>query len=56
MQDAANQIINENRRLRKLHSNLTELVTALFDVDLVKQQAVWKDKMDQIRRNVEAGA
>ena len=55
IQEAANQIINENKRLRKIHNSALDTVLVLFDVDLVKQKHVWKDKMEYIRRIVEAG-
>lgn len=38
VQEAANEIMNENRKLRKLHLTLVEQVTGLFDVDLVKSK------------------
>ena len=48
IQEAANQIINENKRLRKIHNSALDTVLVLFDVDLVKQKHVWKDKMEYI--------
>ena len=47
--------MSENRRLRKLHANLTDLVNELFDVDLLKQRNIWKDKLDLIRKTIEVG-
>ena len=38
--------MNENRRLRKLHSNLIDVVITLFDVDLVKYKHIWKEKLE----------
>lgn len=36
IQDAANAIITENKRLRKIHNSVLETVVLLFEVDLVK--------------------
>lgn len=38
--------MNENRRLRKLQLNLIEQVITLFDIDLVKNKHIWKDKLE----------
>jgi dynein heavy chain 2 len=46
IQDAANAIMNENRRLRKLHNSILDIVLQLFELDLVRQKNVWRDKMD----------
>lgn len=35
MQEAANNIMNENRRLRKNHLTLVDMVAQLFHVDLL---------------------
>jgi len=55
VQDAANGIMNENRRLRKLHLKLVEIVSGLFEVDLIKQKHVWRDKVDLISRTIDLG-
>lgn len=36
IQDAANAIMSENRRLRKLHNSILEIVLQLFEIDLVR--------------------
>lgn len=38
--------MNENKRIRKLHLNLIEQVIHLFDVDLVKNKNIWKEKLE----------
>eukprot|EP00828_Plagiopyla_frontata_P016361 TRINITY_DN2149_c0_g1_i9.p2 TRINITY_DN2149_c0_g1~~TRINITY_DN2149_c0_g1_i9.p2 ORF type:complete len:1025 (+),score=167.76 TRINITY_DN2149_c0_g1_i9:246-3320(+) len=55
IQNAANNIMNENRRLRKIHMNLIDILAQLFKVDLVKQKDLWNDKMERIRRMIEQG-
>lgn len=50
VQEAANDIMNENRRLRKLHLSIIEQVIILFDIDLVKSKHLWKEKVDVKRR------
>ncbi|KAL4440929.1 hypothetical protein ABPG74_009342 [Tetrahymena malaccensis] len=55
VQEAANDIMNENRRLRKLHMSLIEQVIFLFDVDLVKNKHVWKEKLEAIKKTIDIG-
>jgi hypothetical protein len=40
--------MQENKKLRKVHLTLIDLVNNLFDVDLLKQKPVWKEKIDHV--------
>ena len=55
VQEAANNIMNENRRLRKLHLKLVDIVVQLFDVDLIKQRHVWMERLDFIKKTIDLG-
>ncbi|EGR34149.1 hypothetical protein IMG5_022750, partial [Ichthyophthirius multifiliis] len=55
VQEACNEIMNENRRLRKLHYNLVDITIILFDIDLLKQKNVWKEKLEQMKRIIDTG-
>jgi dynein heavy chain 2 len=54
LQNAASNLTSENRRLRKLHANITETVVKLFDIDLVKPHTKnkWKEHLATIRSSV----
>jgi len=49
VQKKATDLINENRKLRKVHVNVTNEVIELMNIDLLKSKNVWDDKMNQIR-------
>jgi len=55
VQGAADLIVYENQRLKALHQRLVELISTLFDVNLIKQRAVWKERIEQARRLIEQG-
>jgi hypothetical protein len=42
----ATELINENRKLRKIHTNVMKEVSELMSIDLLKQKQVWHDKMN----------
>ena len=50
----ATELINENRKLRKIHTNVMKEVGELMSIDLLKQKQVWHDKMNQIKQMVDA--
>ncbi|KAJ3416777.1 Cytoplasmic dynein 2 heavy chain 1 [Chytridiales sp. JEL 0842] len=58
LQLAASNLTADNRRLRKLHSNVTDTVIKLFDVDLVKPHTKhkWKEHLSVIRNSVSLAA
>ncbi|KAJ8027756.1 Cytoplasmic dynein 2 heavy chain 1 [Holothuria leucospilota] len=49
LQGAAERLTSENRRLRKWHYILSDKVTQLMSVDLLRQQSRWKEGMQEIR-------
>ena len=53
VQEAADEIMKENRKLRKAHIAIAEVVNDLFEIDLLRERGVWKEKMEGIRRLVE---
>ena len=53
VQKMATELINENRKLRKVHINVTNEVIELMNIDLLKSKQVWTDKMNQIKLMVD---
>ena len=45
VQKEATELINENRKLRKVHQNVIHEVIELMNIDLLKSKQVWTDKM-----------
>lgn len=46
---AAETLTRENRKLRQVHLAISEQVCQLMDVSLLKQQARWKEKVEELR-------
>ena len=53
VQKMATELINENRKLRKVHINVVNEVIELMNIDLLKSKQVWTDKMNQIKLMVD---
>jgi dynein heavy chain 2 len=53
VQTMATELINENRKLRKVHINVTNEIIELMNIDLLKSKQVWDDKMNQIKLMVD---
>jgi len=53
VQQQANELISENRRLRKMHMAVVEQIVELMNVDLLRSKDVWKENMVKIRKSVE---
>ena len=53
VQKMANELINENRKLRKVHNNVIGVVIELMNVDLLKNKSMWDDKMASLKRMVD---
>lgn len=53
VQKAANDLMGENRKLRKVHFEILEKIKELQGVDLSKFRKTWKDKLNEIRRNID---
>lgn len=49
LQQAADRLTTMNRRLRHCHAHLLDLVVRLMGVDLLRQQAKWKDALGEMR-------
>jgi dynein heavy chain 2 len=50
VQEASNDLISENRKLRKVHINISEILNDLFEVDLLKNREQWKERLEQAKR------
>ena len=50
LQAAAEKLSTENRKLRKLHQKISEIVVNLINTDLLRQQQKWKDNLYEIRQ------
>ncbi|XJO78526.1 hypothetical protein BDV3_002952 [Batrachochytrium dendrobatidis] len=46
---AAEHLSSENRRLRKYHVVISDHIISLMSIDLVKNQAFWKETLNEIR-------
>ena len=53
VQKMATELINENRKLRRVHINVTTEVIELMNIDLLKSTQDWENKMNQIKRMVD---
>jgi dynein heavy chain 2 len=52
VQAAATALTNENRRLRKAHFAITEMIGELANIDLLRHRQMWKEKLDEVRTQV----
>ena len=46
-------MIAENRKLRKVHLSVTDMVIELMNIDLLKNRGVWKDNLAKMKRIIE---
>ncbi|KAI1893942.1 hypothetical protein AGOR_G00128840 [Albula goreensis] len=49
LQSSAERLSTENRKLRKWHTDFTEKVVTLMNVDLLRHQQRWKDGLQELR-------
>ncbi|CAH8494873.1 unnamed protein product [Schistosoma turkestanicum] len=49
LQQATQQLIFENRRLRKVHYILIERIIKLLDIDLLRNQCKWRNELNEMR-------
>ncbi|XP_077915202.1 cytoplasmic dynein 2 heavy chain 1 isoform X5 [Halichoerus grypus] len=49
LQNAAQRLATENRKLRKWHTTFCEKVVVLMNIDLLRQQQRWKDGLQELR-------
>jgi len=54
VQARATELIAENRKLRKVHMNVTDMIVELMNVDLLKNKNVWKENLQKMRRIVDS--
>ena len=52
-QARANDLIAENRKLRKVHMNIIDMTVELMNIDLLRNKVVWTDKLSKMRRIIE---
>jgi dynein heavy chain 2 len=52
LQSAAEKLSTENRKLRKLHQKISDIVVNLMSTDLLRQQQKWKDYLYEIRQAI----
>ena len=50
LQAAAEKLSTENRKLRKLHQKIGDIVATLISTDLLRHQQKWKDNLYEIRQ------
>lgn len=54
VQEKATELISENRRLRKVHMNVIDMIIELMNIDLLKNKNTWKENLQKIRKIVES--
>eukprot|EP00117_Sycon_ciliatum_P036543 scpid1236/ scgid27488/ Cytoplasmic dynein 2 heavy chain 1; Dynein heavy chain isotype 1B len=54
IQQAAERITTDNRKLRIKHTSLCEKIASLMNVDLLRQQSTWKETIRSMREEVSA--
>uniref|UniRef100_H2ZEZ5 Uncharacterized protein n=1 Tax=Ciona savignyi TaxID=51511 RepID=H2ZEZ5_CIOSA len=50
LQQAADKLTTENRRLRKQHNVICDKIYSLMSVDLLRNQQKWKDSLSDVRK------
>lgn len=53
VQTKATELISENRRLRKVHINIIDMIVELMNIDLLKNKNTWKENLQKIRKMIE---
>ena len=53
MQARATDLIAENRKLRKVHLSVTDMVIELMNIDLLKNRGLWKENLNKMKRIIE---
>ena len=53
VQSKATELIAENRKLRKVHMNITDMIIELMNIDLLRNRSVWKENLGKIRKVVD---
>jgi dynein heavy chain 2, cytosolic len=53
VQARATDLIAENRKLRKVHIQVTDMVIELMNIDLLKNRGLWKENLSKMKRIIE---
>jgi dynein heavy chain 2 len=53
VQARATDLIAENRKLRKVHISVTDMIIELMNIDLLKNRATWKENLGKMKRIIE---
>lgn len=53
VQNKATELISENRKLRKIHMNVIDMIVELMNIDILKNKNLWKENLQKIRKIVE---
>jgi dynein heavy chain 2 len=53
IREMANELIRENRKLKKVHSDVIREVNQLMNIDLLRNEPIWKDKANTVKVMVE---
>jgi len=53
VQVRATDLIDENRKLHKVHLNMTDMIIELMNIDLLKHRTVWKENLTKMLRIIE---
>jgi dynein heavy chain 2 len=53
VQARATDLIAENRKLRKVHISVTDMIIELMNIDLLKNRNLWKDNLAKLKRIIE---
>lgn len=54
VQVQATELIAENRKLRKVHMNITEMIIEIMNVDLLKNKHLWKENLAKMRKIIDS--
>lgn len=53
LRNAAENLKKENLKLRRIHSNIEQIVCSLINTDLLREREKWNEQIDEIRRMME---
>jgi len=54
VQNKATELISENRRLRKVHITIIDMIVELMNIDLLKNKNTWKENLGKLRKIIES--
>ena len=53
VQALATDLIAENKKLRKVHLSVTDMIIELMNIDLLKNRSVWRDNLAKMKKVIE---